>query len=309
MMTKKISFIFLCSAGNRVKQFTMPLAFFILLAVAIVSGAALFSIMLYHFIDLRQTVAENDRITRRLADQSEEVAHQRLQIQSFAHDIDDLKNKLVRLNQFEEKIRVIANLNPGHDENALFGVGGAAPEDLDPRLKVSRRHEHLMRQMHRQVNELESASVHQEQRFGRLMDRLEDQRSLLASTPAIWPTKGWTTSGFGYRTSPFTGRREFHKGLDISNRKGTTVQAAADGVVTFAGRKGSMGKMVVIDHGHGLVTRYAHLSETLKKKGETVNRGDIIAKMGNTGRSTGPHLHYEVHLDGVPVNPSAYILN
>ena len=166
-----------------------------------------------------------------------------------------------------------------------------------------------MREMHRQVDELNTVSQRQENRFGRLLDKLEGQRNLLASTPAIRPTVGWMTSRFGHRISPFTGRKEFHKGIDIAHRHGTAILATADGIVSFAGKKGAMGNVLVIDHGHGMITRYAHLSKPLKERGEKVKRGDIIAQMGSSGRSTGPHLHYEVHLNGVPVNPSQYILN
>jgi murein DD-endopeptidase MepM/ murein hydrolase activator NlpD len=213
------------------------------------------------------------------------------------------------LDQFEEKIRVIANLEPLQGDDNLFGVGGAAPEDLDPQLEITQRHEGLIREMHQQVDELDRASQRHEKTFGILLDKLEGQRNLLASTPAIRPTSGWITSRFGHRVSPFTGRKEFHKGVDISNRKGTAILATANGVVTYAGIKGTMGNVLVIDHGHGMITRYAHLSEGLKKQGEKVKRGDIIAQMGSSGRSTGPHLHYEVHLNGVPVNPEHYILN
>jgi len=95
--------------------------------------------------------------------------------------------------------------------------------------------------------------------------------------------------------------------VDIATRKGTPIVATADGVVTFAGAKALMGRMIVIDHGHGMVTRYAHISKALKKRGDAVKRGDTIALVGNTGRSTGSHLHYEVHLNGIPVNPATYI--
>ena len=308
-MAEKISFIILSSAGNRAKQFSIPLGLFAVLVLAFISGVAFFSFMLYNYAHFWRSIADNGRMARRIADQGDEIAQQRLQIQSFARDIDTLKDRLVKLNQFEGKIRVIANLSPGQDENTRFGVGGAAPEDLNPQLGLTERHESLMREMHRRINELETASLHQENRLNGLLDKLQAERSLLASTPAIRPAKGWITSKFGYRVSPFTGLREFHKGWDIANRKGTAVYATADGVVAYAGRKGPFGNMVVIDHGHGLVTRYAHLSEVLKKRGDKVRRGDIIAQMGNTGRSTGPHLHYEVELNGVPVNPSTYVLN
>ena len=163
--------------------------------------------------------------------------------------------------------------------------------------------------MHEQTRELTLASVSQEKVFESLYQGLRSQRNLLSSTPSIRPTEGWLSSGFGYRVSPFTGLREFHKGLDIAGRKGTEIIAPADGVITFVGSNGSYGKMIKIDHGHGMITRYGHIQKALKKRGEAVKRGEVIALMGNSGRSTGPHLHYEVLLNGLPVNPQKYILN
>jgi murein DD-endopeptidase MepM/ murein hydrolase activator NlpD len=308
-MAKKISFIILSPSGTTLKQVAVPVILMAALAIGGILGAVFFGIAIHDYHTLRQSVAENRSMARMIEDQQQEIGQQRLQVQAFAHEINALKDHLVELGRFEEKIRVIANLDSDKGENSLFGVGGAALDDLDPRLQPSQRHEGLMREMHRQVDELNTVSQRQENRFGRLLDKLEGQRNLLASTPAIRPTTGWLTSRFGSRTSPFTGRKEFHKGVDIANRKGTDILATADGIVSYTGKKGAMGNVVVIDHGHGLVTRYAHLSETVKKRGEAVKRGDGIAKMGCSGRSTGPHLHYEVHLNGVPVNPAQYILN
>jgi len=308
-MAKKISFIILSHTGTTVKQVAVPVVLLGGMAIGCILGAVLFGIAIHDYQTLRQSVAENRLMARTIKEQHEEIGQQRLQVQAFAHEINALKDHMVELGRFEEKIRVIANLDSDKGENSLFGVGGAAPDDLDPRLQISQRHEGLMREMHRQVDELNTVTQRQEERFGRLLDKLEGQRNLLASTPAIRPATGWLTSRFGYRTSPFTGRKEFHKGLDIASRKGTEILATADGIVSFTGKKGAMGNMVVIDHGHGLVTRYAHLSETMKERGEAVKRGDVIARMGSSGRSTGPHLHYEVHLNGVPVNPAKYILN
>lgn len=109
--------------------------------------------------------------------------------------------------------------------------------------------------------------------------------------------------------SPFTGSREFHKGIDIANRQGTPIVATADGVVSFKGNKGLLGNVIMLDHGHGMMTRYGHTHEILVEIGDTVKRGDKIAVVGSTGRSTGPHLHYEVMLNGIRVNPEKYILN
>jgi len=139
---------------------------------------------------------------------------------------------------------------------------------------------------------------------------MEEQRNMLACTPTIRPVDdGYISSVFGYRISPFTERKEFHKGLDIATKKGTPILATADGVVTFSDKKGLIGNMIVIDHGYGFTTRYGHCQKLLKNKGDTVKRGDIIALVGNTGRSTGPHVHYEVQLNGVQVNPTRYIIN
>ena len=308
-MAKKISFIILSNSGTTVKQLAIPVVLLTALALVTALGVAFVGIAFHDYQSLRNSLGTSNHIAQTIEEQREEVGQQRLQIQAFAHEINALKEKLVGLDQFEEKIRVIANLAPGQIDNNLFGVGGAAPEDLEPQLELTQRHEGLMREMHQQVDELSTASQRQEKSFGNLLDKLEGQHNLLASTPAIRPTGGWMTSRFGHRVSPFTGRKEFHKGVDIANRKGTAILATANGIVSFAGKKGPMGNVLVIDHGHGVITRYAHLSEALKKRGEAVKRGDIIAQMGNSGRSTGPHLHYEVHLNGVPVNPATYFLN
>ncbi len=138
---------------------------------------------------------------------------------------------------------------------------------------------------------------------------LQNKEVQLANTPSIWPTRGWLTSGFGYRISPFTGLRQRHEGIDISNRVGAPVIAPADGLVTNIGREWGFGKILVVSHGFGFTTRYAHLHRINVKIGQKVKRGQKIAEIGNTGRSTGPHLHYEVMVNGVPVNPMKYILN
>jgi murein DD-endopeptidase MepM/ murein hydrolase activator NlpD len=195
----------------------------------------------------------------------------------------------------------------------MFGIGGSIPEDLDAAIPLKEKHNSLMRDMHEQIEQLSVASTNQQEGLESLLKSLEDQQNLLASTPAIRPisrdVNSWITSRFGYRKSPFTGRRELHKGYDIASRQGTPILATADGVVTFAGKKGLYGNFIVIDHGHGMITRYGHCQKVLKKSGDKVKRWETIALMGNTGRSTGPHVHYEVHLNGIPVNPIKYILN
>jgi murein DD-endopeptidase MepM/ murein hydrolase activator NlpD len=308
-MAKRISLIVLSNSGTTVKQVSVSVALLITLLVVSGMGATFIGMSLHNYHTLRQSLTGNQQMARTIDEQREEIGQQRLQIQAFAHEINALKDHLIKLDQFEDKIRVLANLESDQGDNHIFGVGGPAPEDLNPQLELTQRHHTLIREMHQQVDDLETASQRQEGSFNELLVKLEGQRNLLAATPAIRPTTGWMTSRFGNRVSPFTGKQEFHKGVDIANRHGTAVLATANGIVSFVGKKGAMGNVVVIDHGHGMVTRYAHLNKSLKKRGEKVKRGDIIAQMGTSGRSTGPHLHYEVHLNGVPVNPTQYFLN
>lgn len=136
-----------------------------------------------------------------------------------------------------------------------------------------------------------------------------DQEQRLSSTPTIAPVVGVITDGFGNRRDPFTGLRAYHDGLDLSARRGTPIVAPADGVVVFAGRKGGMGRMIRVSHGFGFQTVYGHLDTILVEPGQDVRRGEEIGNVGNTGRSTGPHLHYEVRKDGRSVNPLYYILD
>lgn len=308
-MTKKLTFYMMSHSGSKVRQMTFSRKTICVAAAATVIGAAGMGWLVKDYAGNRSAVMQLEQLQADLAQKTELINRQHQQIQEFGAKINTLKDQMVTLKGFENKVRIIANLEVKESDTGVFGVGGSVPEDLDTRLGISETHSSLIREIHDQVALLETGSVAQIEGFESLLKALEDQRNLLAATPAIRPAKGWVTSKFGYRTSPFTGRREFHKGLDIANRMGTPVFATADGVITFAGSRGLIGNVVVIDHGHGLVTRYGHLKSSEVKRGDRVKRGDKIALMGNTGRSTGPHVHYEVRLNGMPVNPVKYILN
>lgn len=141
-----------------------------------------------------------------------------------------------------------------------------------------------------------------------LYELLGDQKAFLSALPTRRPAIGYFTSGFGIRKSPIGGAVKMHEGLDIANHIGTTIRAPADGVVTFADVKSGYGRTVVLDHGYGLETWYGHAQKLMVAKGQRVRRGEVIAQMGSSGRSTGPHVHYEVRVNGYPVNPLSYIL-
>jgi murein DD-endopeptidase MepM/ murein hydrolase activator NlpD len=308
-MAHRYSLIWLGDRGSTIRQFHYSRPKLIIYVALLLIIFCLFGYSLFDYFSIRYDVSNRHRLERDLALQTEEVLHQREQIQSFAKEINELKERLLQLDQFEKRLRIIANLDDSENGEGLFGIGGSTPEDLNPEIELTQRHQSLMKDMHQHISQLGKAADTQQYNFNALLDSLENQKNLLARTPSIRPAKGFITSNFGYRQSPFTGKREFHKGLDIANRKGTEILAGADGVATFVGMRGLFGKLIIIDHGHGITTRYAHLGKTIIKKGDHVLRGKPIASMGNTGRSTGAHLHYEVRLNGVPVNPMKYIMN
>jgi murein DD-endopeptidase MepM/ murein hydrolase activator NlpD len=156
-------------------------------------------------------------------------------------------------------------------------------------------------------SEITELSAAFDSKLDKVGEIFELQQLKLSGTPASWPVKGSITDRFGYRFSPFGRGSESHSGLDISASFGSPVQATADGHVVYAGPQGGYGNLIEIDHGFGLTTRYGHLSRIAVRIGDHVNRGSMIGAVGTTGRSTGPHCHYEVRLHGVPVNPIKYI--
>ena len=308
-MRNKITFILLSGNGSRIRQFSSSkwaIAIGVLTVILTVTGVGF---LVQDYLRLKRTASLTVELQNAVANRDAEIAHHQKQIEGFANEINGLKNRLLALNDFERKIRVIANLEKPAGEGNIFGVGGSIPEDLNPAAQLKADQNQLLRDMHDQVAEIEAASMVQTDEFSSLLDKLEEQKNLLACTPSIRPADGWVSSRFGYRVSPFTGRREFHGAFDIANREGTPIVSPANGVVTYAGKKRLLGNYVVIDHGYGLVTSYGHLAKMNVKRGKKVKRGEIIALMGNTGRSTGPHLHYIVKLNGVPVNPERYIID
>jgi hypothetical protein len=146
-----------------------------------------------------------------------------------------------------------------------------------------------------------------DQSLNHLDEAFQERLRLLSSTPSIMPVEGWFSHGFGWRKDPMSGERQFHRGIDIVAHAGTPIVAPADGVVTRTARVADYGKMVDLSHGYGYATRFGHMSEILVRTGQRVRRGEIIGRVGSSGRSTGPHVHYEVFRDGRRVNPWKYL--
>jgi murein DD-endopeptidase MepM/ murein hydrolase activator NlpD len=252
--------------------------------------------------------AEHTRIEQGLNIAEKTVQEQKTQLLSLSQKITSLQGNLNRIRDFDSKLRVMINLDQDGSQ-ASAPKGGPANENFSKGYLPLYRQELLARKMHEFLRQLNVEARLEEVRQQEIMHTLRTNQNILEATPSIWPTSGWVTSGFAWRTSPFTGKREFHKGLDISAPRGTPVYAPARGTVTFAGRDGSYGLSIRLKHNASLTTRFAHLNRIAIKGGQEVTRGELIGYVGNTGRSTGPHLHYEVRLNGVPVNPKRYILN
>lgn len=234
---------------------------------------------------------------------------QEFHIQRFADRLGHLNRQMERLEDFHAKLKILANLDLQEHKDAAMAAGGPRSDTPEMSRYLEKNLQNQIQRIQWELEELQLNAAVQEQNAYRVERFFESQRSLLAATPAVWPVRGWITSGFGRRLSPFTNTMRMHEGIDICARQGTPVKATADGVVIYAGWKTDYGKMVTLDHGYGYRTRYGHLSKIYVRNGQHVDRGEIVGAVGTTGRSTGPHLHYEVKVNGVPENPKKYILD
>ena len=308
-MGKRIKIWFHSSTSSDIREISIPQYLLWFLGLALLACFPALSWVGYDYYQLKSIAYDNASLSKSLTAREAEIQSQRLQIQSFAKNIESLKDQVTVLSELEDRVRLIADIQKKGDQSGLIGIGGIPLTDLDPDLPLEAKHNGLMREMHSQVNQTILAAKSQKTDFNSLISQLEKKKNLLAATPSIRPVDGWITSKFGYRKSPFTGLRSFHSGLDIANKTGTEIIATANGKVSYAGRKMYFGNLVVIDHGYGKVTRYGHLKKVLVKPGQQVKRGEVIALLGNTGQSTGPHVHYEVVINGLPIDPLKYILN
>ncbi|MCC7440261.1 MAG: M23 family metallopeptidase [Bdellovibrionales bacterium] len=264
----------------------------------------------------------------------------RQQVQIFSNKMKNVENTMDRIQTFATRLKVITNIedrddlvkrlndplpdatsNTGAysrgeparatpaDEPSAAGTGAqAAPafDERDPEVAQLRVDRDALAD---QFQGLDHESLLLEQNLEDLYELLADQRAFLAALPTRRPSDGYFTSGFGVRNSPTFGDRvKMHEGLDIANRPGTAIFSTANGIVKFAGVKAGYGQTVQIDHGYGLETWYGHASRLYVKRGDKVYRGDKIAAIGNSGRSTGPHVHYEVRVYNIAVDPLSYIL-
>jgi murein DD-endopeptidase MepM/ murein hydrolase activator NlpD len=301
----------------------------ITLLVFILAGSAAF----VDYLGLLAQTAENKRLRV-------ENAQLTKQFQVVEGKVSALENSLDRVKTFTTKLKLITNVD-AEDRSIKLAMGAAPPPnaEVDDMNQPMEQRANIKELEKKDVELMDKAPLNQkygelavegprdyatlsiridsairesqlrEQSVLDLWESLSERQSLLNSTPNIRPARGWITSRFGYRISPFTGRPALHAGLDFAAAPGSPVYAPADGVVTFAGYDEGYGKMIIIDHGYGVTTRFGHNAQLYVQVGQKVSRWDVIAAVGNTGRSTGPHMHYEVRVNGVPRDPALYILD
>lgn len=238
----------------------------------------------------------------------------RARVAGLDRRLEEIDGVVERVKTLDSKLRTLTMVSDPERHLAMGPVGErelAPPAREDPTLRAdllgsgTRSVKLVQTRIAGTSEDLETT----EKSVGTLAAFLEDQRAILSSTPSRAPARGFVSSTFGMRVDPFTGLAQLHGGIDFSANIGAPVSATADGVVIFSGTDPSYGKMIKLDHGSGLVTQYAHMSKLNVRLGEQVRRGALIGAVGNTGRSTGPHLHYEVRVNGVPVDPRRYLLD
>jgi murein DD-endopeptidase MepM/ murein hydrolase activator NlpD len=274
---------------------TVAVVFFLLVFFASVSFLAV-----QRYSTLENQEAEVERLRR-------EAALAKMQIYAFSDKVRHLEQEMSKLRQMDRNLGALAARQPDLADAARRGLGGADTESSRPQAALQAGPRATVRRMHRDLDRLLAEASVLESTQHSVGKTMLDGLSIMAATPSFWPLRGVITSYFGRRESPFGGRQEFHRGLDIAAAHGTPILAPADGVVLSVDKLSGYGNILVVSHGYGLVTKYAHLHAAYVEEGERVQRGQRIAAVGSTGRVTGPHLHYETLLNGIHVNPMRYL--
>jgi murein DD-endopeptidase MepM/ murein hydrolase activator NlpD len=275
-----------------IKHFKLKL--FSVLSVASIL-IAFFFIAFYYFVGLG---SNNNIKIHTLKRENDELKKEVIRI---AESYQEMVAEIDSISMLNKELRISANLQPISDEEMILGTGGANEDILYSGLNIrDAKIENLLNS----VDEMITKVKFEKNQAHEIANQLNLNQKLYESIPAIKPTVGnYSINGFGMRRHPILGIRKFHSGLDINCNWGTPVRASGNGKVISVERQSGFGLVVEIDHGFGYLTIYAHLSKALVKRGDRVTRGQLIAKSGNSGLSSGPHLHYEVHHNGKALNP------
>ena len=268
-MENKISFLMVNHQDAAMRRITLTKKFYkvVIASMAVIFVCVAFSLFWFHnnYEQLLSYAQQNTfTLKSQIKQQKHQIKSQRSQIQKFAKEINLLKDELLALNAIEKKIRLFANMSNTEAEDPRYGIGGHEKTSSTAKIDIDQNHQRLIQEMNQLTVYLRETVDQQGEGFEELLERLEEKVEILARTPSIRPTVGRVTSTFGYRKAPFSDQKEFHEGYDIGASHGTPIVATADGVVSFTGRNGSLGKTISIDHGYGYETLYGHTSKIFK---------------------------------------------
>lgn len=277
---------------GRVKQYSLPQW---VGAAAITAGAVLLTILL---VSVSLAIYGLSNAGKYSAQQAESEAL-RASLTEMEADVAKLRQRLVDLEEMEKSVRMVFGFPEIDPSERELGIGGGLPVGDGPRPAT------LV--LETEIDRLLRRCSYERENYGEVLNGLIDRKDQFDHTPSVFPSGGYLSRGFGVKPNPFTGRDRMHRGIDLAGSIGMPIYAPADGRVSARNTQRELGRMLVIDHGYGLETCYGHLSKYVVKVNDRVKRGDIIGYMGNSGSSTGPHLHYEVHVNGRAVNPMNYI--
>lgn len=331
-MQKNYTFIVVSDHKGTTKKIVLPATWIkagvFAIAILLIVGAAGFvdyTGLLFQSVENKRLKSENSQLKRQFAQVDSKLTtleKDMERIQSFATKLgmitnanDNTSGVSLAMGPLPRPGQSIEEMTESVDEREPASVMVNKDRLFFEKAPLDTRNGELFSEGRNQVaslsirlDKLKKESSLKEQNIIHLWESLSHRQSLLRAIPSIKPTRGWETSKFGYRKSPFTGRPAMHNGLDLAAPPGTPIYAAADGVIAYAGYDAGYGKLISLDHGYGTVTRYGHVSKIYVSVGQKIRRGEVIGAVGNTGRSTGPHLHYEVRVNNVPMDPKNYIL-
>jgi len=294
MAKKFISIVIVPNWKTSFRTINIPQKAVRLMLGAGISFLVLFVFFLLDYFSMTMTKARYRELLKETSVQKETIAN-------YESTISQMKETIRNFEDYARKINVLAGLQSPENLKGEPGLGGGERADL------------ILPQQNKNIEPGALQAIKQradavEKNLNYMLHFFESQTAVLATTPTIWPTVGWVSSPFGPRIDPFTGRNAFHAGLDIATNLNNPVVATADGVVVQVGSDKYKGNYVSISHGNGFSTEYWHLNKYAVRSGQKINRGQVIGYVGKTGKALGPHLHYEVHLNGKPINPVHYII-
>jgi murein DD-endopeptidase MepM/ murein hydrolase activator NlpD len=294
--TKNLTILFVPDDNTGVFSFKINKLLFIFLCFLWLGATAFAGYILYRHVNYRATFEYNKFLTKKHKE--------------FAKEILELRETVKRTAEVENQLRDLLKLKSKNAIIKYTGFGG--PSYIDTQLlekEIQKNDDVISRKaFEAAVKYIDYQAQTNEKSFQEIIKYITDQRAKLTAVPSGWPVKGWITCGFGSRIDPFTGALSFHQGVDIANDTGSPIKATADGVVQYADfERGGYGNLITINHGNGYLTRYGHLQKFIVSPGQHVKKNQIIGFLGSTGKSTSPHVHYEVILNGVAVNPVKYL--